>query len=89
MIGNSCNEILQPWRTLYKAALAETDVQMLASRIEEARKALVVRSRELFSGSANYDCESEAIDDAMYALKALENCLKLNTKDSRRTSRTA
>ena len=79
MIGNSCNETLQPWRTLYKAALVETDVQMLTSRIEEARKALVVRSRELFSGPANDDSESEAIDDAVYALKALENCLKLNT----------
>jgi hypothetical protein len=89
MISNSCNETLQPWRTSYKAALAETDVQRLTSRIEEARKALVVRSRELFSGSANYDSDSEAIHDAMYALKALENCLQLNTKDRRQTSRTA
>ena len=87
MISNSCLETLRPWRTLYKAALAEKDVQMLPSRIDEVRKALILRSRELFSTSADYDSESEAIEDAMYALNALENCLKLKTKDRRRTSR--
>jgi hypothetical protein len=87
MISNSCLETLRGWRTLYKAALAETDVQKLPLRIEEARRALILRSRELFSTSPNYDAESEAIEDAMYALKALEDCLKLNTKDRRRTSR--
>jgi len=67
--------------------LAETDVQKLALRIEEARSALILRSRELFSTSSNYDGEGEAIEDAMYALKALENSLKLHTKDRRRTPR--
>ena len=87
MIDNSCLEPLQGWRTLYRAALAETDVQKLPLRIEEARRALILRSRELFSTSPNYDAESEAVEDAMHALKALEDCLKLNTKDRRRTSR--
>ncbi len=89
MISNSCPEPHRGWRTLYKAALAETDVQKLPLRIEETHRALVLRSRELFSTSPNYDGESEAIEDAMYALKALENCLKLNTKDRRRTPRVA
>jgi len=89
MISNSYPEPLRDWRTLYKAALAETDVQKLPLRIEETRTALVLRSRELFSTSPNYDDESEAIDDAVYALKALENSLKLNTRDRRRTPRVA
>lgn len=80
---------LRSWRTLYKAALVETDAQKQQLRIEEARRALILRSRELFSTSPNYDGESEAIDDAMYLLKALETCLKLKTKDRRRTARVA
>ena len=87
MIDNSCLETLQGWRKLYRAALAETDVQKLPLRIEEARRALILRCRELFSTSSSYDGEREAIEDAMCALKALEDCLKLNTKDRRRTSR--
>jgi len=87
MISNSCLETLRGWRTLYKAALAETDVQKLPLHIEEASRALILRSRELFSTSPNYDGEREAIEDAMYALRALEDCLKLNTRDRRRTSR--
>lgn len=87
MISNSSLETLRGWRTLYKAALAETDVQKLPLRIDEARRALILRSRELFSTSPNHDGESEAIEDAMYALKAFEDSLKLNTRDRRRTLR--
>ena len=71
------------WRGLYKAALFETDTSKLAWRIEEARKALIFRSRELFKTSPNYAGETEAIEAALYALQALENCLRSNTKDRR------
>jgi hypothetical protein len=54
MISNSCPETLRGWRTLCRAALAETDVQKLPLRIEEACRALILRSRELFSTSPNY-----------------------------------
>ena len=80
-------EDLRHWRGLYKAAVSETDTSKLPSRIEEARNALVVRSRELFKTSPNYDGETEAIETALYALQALENCLKSNTKDRRRAPR--
>jgi hypothetical protein len=40
-------EDLRNWRGLYKAALFETDTSKLPERIDEARKALIVRSREL------------------------------------------
>jgi hypothetical protein len=55
------------WRRLYKAALFETDTSKLPWRIEEARKALIFRSRELFKTSLNYDGETESIEDALYA----------------------
>ena len=80
-------EALRNWRELYKAALFETDTSKLARRIQEARKALIFRSRELFKTSPNYDGETEAIENALYALQALENCLRLNTKDRRHAPR--
>jgi hypothetical protein len=80
-------EALRNWRGSYGAALFETDTSKIPSRIEEARKALVSRSRELFETSPNYDGETEAIENALYALQALENCLKSNTKDRRRAAR--
>ena len=80
-------EHLRNWRELYNAALFETDTSKIASRIEEARKALVFRSRELFETSPNYDGETEAIETALYALQALENCLRSNTRDRRHTPR--
>jgi hypothetical protein len=78
---------LPKWRELYHAALFETDTSKLPLRIEEARKALIDRSRELFKTSPNYDDEGEAVETALYALQALENCLRSNTRDRRRAAR--
>jgi hypothetical protein len=75
------------WRGLYRAALFETDTSKLSPRIEEARRALALRSRELFATSPNCEGETEAIEIALYALQALENCLRSNTKDRRRAAR--
>ena len=43
-MANLSAEILRSWRELYKSALAETDAQNLPLRIEEARRALILRS---------------------------------------------
>lgn len=80
-------ETLRGWHGLYEAALFETDASKLPSRIEEARSALVFRSRELFPASPNFQDEIEAIENAHYALQALETCLRLNTKDRRHAPR--
>ena len=80
-------EDLRNWRGLYKAALFETDTSKLPWRIEEARKALIFRSRELFKTPPSYDGETEAIENALYALQALENSLKSNTRDRRHAAR--
>jgi hypothetical protein len=72
---------VQNWREVYKAALFETDRQKLPSRIAEAERALILRARELFTISGDTIEEGQAVDDALYALRALRNCLKLKTND--------
>ncbi len=76
-MGESAETLLN-WRGLYKAALSETDTSKIPSRIEEARRALAIRFRELLETSPSYDGESEAIETALYALQSLENCLRLH-----------
>jgi hypothetical protein len=78
---------LRNWRALYRAALFETDTSKLTGRIDEARKALALRSRELFANLPNNDAETEDMENALYALQALENCLRSNTKDRRHAAR--
>jgi hypothetical protein len=65
------------WGKLYVAALFETDQSRVASRIAEAEKAIVARARELFFSGADTIEEDQALDDALYALKALQNCLEM------------
>lgn len=83
------DETFRSWQALYKAALAETDMQKLPSRIQEARRAVVLRSRELFTVLPDHDDEAEAIEAARYGLNALESCVKLKTGDRRRMPRSA
>ena len=59
------------WRALYKAALSETSRSTLSERITEAEKAVVLRARELFQAADDNGEEKEALEDAMYALRAL------------------
>jgi hypothetical protein len=70
---------LHPWRELYTAALFETDRNRTPARIAEAEKAIVARARELFSASSDTIEEDQALDDALYALRALQNCLEINS----------
>ena len=74
----------QNWREVYKAALLETDEQRMPLRIAEAEKALIMRERELFSSPGANSEEGQAVDDALYALQALRNCLKSNTRQTAR-----
>jgi hypothetical protein len=56
------------------AALFETDRGRLGQRIADAEGALVARARELFHATGDNLDEEYAIDDALYALHALEHC---------------
>ena len=67
----------QSWRQLYTAALFETDNNRLAGRIADAEKAIVARARELFSAGSDTIEEDQALDDALYALRALQSCMEL------------
>lgn len=69
--------VSQSWRQLYTAALFETDNNRLAGRIADAEKAIVGRARELFSAGSDTIEEDQALDDALYALRALQSCMEL------------
>lgn len=63
------------WRELYKAALFETDRNKIPNRINEAERAIIARARELFGSPTDTIEEDQALDDALYALRALQHCL--------------
>ncbi len=68
--------MLQSWRELYTAALFETDKNRIPKRIADAEKAIVARARELFAAGSDTIEEDQALDDALYALRALQSCLE-------------
>ncbi len=70
---------LSTWRELYKAALFETNYEKLPERIANAERAIVARARELFASGADTIEEDEALDDALYALRALQSCVSRQT----------
>lgn len=68
--------MLKSWRELYTAALFETDKDRIPKRIVDAEKAIVARARELFAAGSDTIEEDQALDDALYALRALQNCVE-------------
>jgi hypothetical protein len=70
---------VQAWHDLYTAALFETDRNRIPTRIAAAEKAIIARSRELFSAGSDTIEEDQALDDALYALKALQNCFEVSS----------
>ncbi len=76
--GSSKSLDSRAWRELYKAALFEVDKTKLPGRIEQAETALALRARELFHVAGDNIEEGEALDDAMYALHALQNTSQTN-----------
>jgi hypothetical protein len=70
--------LVSNWRELYQAALFETDRRRLSRRIVAAEQALIARGRQLFVAAEDADlAEQRAIERALEALHALENCLGL------------
>ena len=67
------------WRDLYLSALTEADKDKTAARIADAELAIVNRAKELFKATGDNIQEEEALDDALYALRALKNCLGYTT----------
>ncbi len=57
------------WRSLYRAAILETNKSVLPERVSEAEAAVIARRREIFYGGGTPE-EKEALEDALYALHA-------------------
>jgi predicted RNA methylase len=64
------------WRTLYRAAILESNKSVLPQRVSEAEQVVKARERELFydngtpeEGNGTSE-EKEALEDALYALRA-------------------
>lgn len=72
--ADSCSAPV-PWHVLYQAALFETNRQMIPEKIAEAEKAILIRIKELFHVQADHIEEDQILDDALYALRALRNCV--------------
>ncbi|HEY3974162.1 MAG TPA: hypothetical protein VGM18_14235 [Candidatus Sulfotelmatobacter sp.] len=65
------------WHLLYQAALFETDRGRVRQRIDEAEKAILNRVKELFVASGDHIEEDQVLEDALYGLRALRNCISL------------
>jgi len=48
---------------------------MIPGRIAEAEKAILIRVQELFQVETDHVEEDQILDDALYALRALRNCV--------------
>src|SRR5207253_11260135 len=77
------------WRDLYRDAILELDPTKMVERIAEAEKALRQRAKELFQVPGDNIEEEQALDDAMYALHALQSTGKRSSEMGERTSQAA
>jgi hypothetical protein len=66
------------WRDLYVAALMEADNDRMSVRITDAERVMLERARALFLASGDNIQEEDALDDALYALRALKTCLEVH-----------
>lgn len=57
------------WKSLYRAAILETDKNSIQQKVEQAESAVIARGRELFYGGGTRE-EQESLEDALYALRA-------------------
>jgi len=65
------------WKILYRVAILETNKSLLPQRVSQAEEAVILRGRELFYGNGDPE-EKEALDDALYALRALKSTCQYN-----------
>lgn len=63
------------WHSLYQAALFESDREKIPARIDAAERAILERVKELFVLESDHLEEDQVLDDALYALRALRNCV--------------
>ena len=60
------------WKSLYRAAILETNKNAIPEKVSTAEVAVLARGRELFYDGGTFE-EKEALEDALYALRALRS----------------
>ena len=68
------------WIVLYHAALFETDRHKMPERIAEAEQAVLARVNALFDADADQIEEKDLLEDVLYALQALRNCIHFESR---------
>jgi hypothetical protein len=63
------------WKSLYRAAILETNRNVIPQKVSEAELAVLARGRELFYTGGTSE-EKESLEDALYALRAFRSALK-------------
>jgi hypothetical protein len=63
------------WKTLYRAAIFETNRNTVPKRLSAAEEAVLARGRELFQQAGNLEEfeEREEVDIALYCLRAYKS----------------
>ena len=62
----------EDWKTLYRAALLETNTNAIPKLVSDAEQAVISRTRQLFGTMGTIE-EKEALEDALYALRAFRS----------------
>ena len=75
MAGSPCPDF-GDWKSLYRAAILETDKNIVLQKVADAEIAVLSRARELFYSGGGTREEQEALDDALYALRAFRSVSK-------------
>ena len=78
----SASQISYPskWRFLYRAAIFETNNFKRVKKLSDAEKAIIERIHELLCETGDDVAEeTEAVDDAMYALRAWKGAIENRT----------
>jgi hypothetical protein len=69
------------WKTLYRAAILETNKTVVQRRVAEAEQAVLARGRELFYNRGTRE-EQELLEDALYALRAFRTAWEHTVGDA-------
>jgi hypothetical protein len=64
-----------------RTAILETKISAIQKELSDAEDAVVTRTRELFRKSgADVELDRDALDDALYSLRALRHALEKKTR---------
>ena len=69
--ASSPQPIQTNWKALYLAAIQDTNSRTGSEKLADAERAILDREREIFYSQVTPE-EEEALEDALYALRALK-----------------